>query len=167
MKNLLHTRHLVEMQGYHGIDDENLSQIDIGLRTAPVVCASIAIAGVLTGSANIFWILTAFALLGALLPNHPFDVFYNYGLRYTLQGPRLPRNTRQRRFSCLFASVFIIATAWSFASGAILAGQILGGMFIVAALAPVTTGFCIPSFLYSLIFSVSQRQVLANQTPRA
>lgn len=166
MKNLLRTRRFVEMQGYHGIDDTNLTKIDWGLRTAPVVCTSIAIAGVLTASANIFWVLTVFAWLGALLPNHPFDVFYNHGLRHVLKGPRLPRNTRQRRFSCLFASAFIIATAWSFANGAILAGQILGGMFIIAALVPVTTGFCIPSFIYSLIFSAESKPSLANLLPR-
>jgi hypothetical protein len=35
--------------------------------------------------------LVPFAALGAILPGHPFDVFYNYGLRHLLGTPALPR----------------------------------------------------------------------------
>jgi len=46
----------------------------------------------------------------------------------------------------------IVTAAWSFQSGRTLSGQILGWALVTAAFVNVSTGFCIPSFLYGLIF---------------
>lgn len=144
------TRRLLELQGFYGIADHNLNKVDIGLRVAPAFCALLATAATITASANLFWALLPFALLGIVLPGNPFDAVYNYGIRHLIKGPHLPRYAAPRRFACLVASAFVITAALSIQSGAILAGQILGGSLVVAALVPVTTGFCIPSFIYRL-----------------
>lgn len=144
------TRRLLQLQGYYNVADEHLDQVDLGLRTAPVVCAMLAAAATVLGSAEILWALLPFALWGAFMNGHPFDVIYNHGLRHIVQGPRLPPSPAPRRFACKFASVFIITAAMSFQSGAMLAGQIIGGALAIAALVPVVTGFCIPSFIYRL-----------------
>jgi antibiotic biosynthesis monooxygenase (ABM) superfamily enzyme len=90
-------------------------------------------------------------VLGGILPGHPFDVVYNYGLRHWIKGPRLPRYPAPRHFACVLASLFIIAAALSFQTGAVLTGQVIAGVLIVTAMVPITTGFCVPSFLYRLI----------------
>jgi hypothetical protein len=66
--------------------------------------------------------------------------------------PWLPPYPLPRRFACLLATFIIVGAAWSFQSGWTLTGQILGWGLVGAALVNVTTGFCIPSFLYGLIF---------------
>lgn len=144
------TRRLLALQGFHGIADKNLHAVDIGLRTAPVFCATLAAVATVTGNATWFWALLPFALAGIVLNGNPFDVVYNHGIRRWLKGPPIPRYPFPRRFACLVASVFVVAAAVSFQSGWVLAGQIIGGSLVVAALVPVTTGFCIPSFILRL-----------------
>lgn len=151
-------RRLVELQGFYGVADQDLRALDIGLRTAPVFCSLLAATGTVAGNASIFWVLLPFALAGVVLNGNPFDVLYNHGLRHWLQGPRLPRYPLPRRFACGFAAVFVLATALSLQSGWLLAGQILGGALALAALVPVLTGFCIPSFLLRLVTGKIQFQ---------
>jgi len=50
------------------------------------------------------------------------------------------------------ATVMIAAAAWSFQSGSPVPGQIFGWSLVAAALVNVSTGFCIPSFIYGTIF---------------
>lgn len=144
-------RRLVELQGFYGVADQDLRAVDIGLRTAPVFCASLAAIATAAGSANLFWALLPFALAGVVLNGNPFDVVYNHGLRHWLKGPRLPRYPGPRRFACFVASVFVMTAALSFQSGWLLTGQVLGGALALAALVPVLTGFCVPSFLLRLV----------------
>ena len=88
----------------------------------------------------------------ALLPGHPFDLLYTFGIRRLTGGPALPRYPLPRRFACLLATLMIVGAAWIFQSGWILAGQLFGWGLVGAALVNVTTGFCIPSFIYGLLF---------------
>ena len=145
------TRKLLEMQGFYGVADEDLAKVDFGLRVSPIICVSLAAIATYAGSAPLFWALLPFAVLGGILPGHPFDVVYNYGLRHWIKGPRLPRYPAPRHFACVLASLFIIAAALSFQTGAVLTGQVIAGVLIVTAMVPITTGFCVPSFLYRLI----------------
>ena len=96
------------------------------------------------------WALVPFAALGAILPGHPFDVFYNYGLRHLLGTPALPRYGSRRRFACALATMMLIAAAWSFQAGMLMTGYVIGWSLVVAAFVNVSTGFCIPSFIVSV-----------------
>jgi hypothetical protein len=145
------TRRLLELQGFYGVEDSELSKVDSGLRVSPVICAMTVAVATITANANLFWGLLPFALAGALFPGHPFDVVYNHGLRHWTKGPRLPRYPAPRRFTCLLASAFIAASAFFIQSGAVETGQILGGILVATALVPILTGFCVPSFLYRLV----------------
>lgn len=145
------TRRLLELQGFYGIEDSELSKVDLGLRVSPVICAITVAVATISANITIFWGLLPFALAGALLPGHPFDVVYNHGLRHWIRGPRLPRYPAPRRFACLLASVFIVASALFIQSGAVVTGQLLGGALVATALVPILTGFCVPSFIYRLV----------------
>jgi hypothetical protein len=145
-------RSRVEAQGFLGLDDRTLCQVNYWLRLSPAICMIWAAVGTTLQSAPVLWALAPFALLGALLPGHPFDVMYTYGVRPLTGGPVLPRYPLPRQFACLLATLMIVGAAWSFQTGRILSGQILGWSLVAAACVNVTTGFCIPSFIYGLFF---------------
>jgi hypothetical protein len=98
------------------------------------------------------WALAPFALLGAILPGHPFDVLYNYGLRHLSGAPTLPRYGTRRRFGCTSATTMLIPAGWSCHTAHLVAGYIIGGALVTAALVNVTTGFCIPAFIARIFF---------------
>lgn len=142
----------IEAQGFLDLDDQTLSQINYWLRLSPAICMVWTAVGTALSSATILWSLVPLAALGAILPGHPFDVLYTYGFRYLVHGPRLPRYPLPRRFACLMATVMLAVAAWGFRAGNPIVGQIVGWSLVAAAFANVSIGFCIPSFIYGLIF---------------
>jgi len=50
------------------------------------------------------------------------------------------------------ATVMLAGAAWSFQVGLSLIGQVIGWTLVAAAFVQVSTGFCIPSFIYGLVF---------------
>jgi hypothetical protein len=142
----------IEAQGFLALDDRTLAQINYWLRLSPAICMAWTAVGTALGSATILWSLAPFAALGAILPGHPFDVLYNYGFRHLVHGPRLPPYPLPRRLACLMATVMVAGAAWAFQAGHPLVGQILGWSLVVAAFMNVSIGFCIPSFIYGLVF---------------
>jgi hypothetical protein len=142
----------IEAQGFVDLDEGTLAQIDYWLRVSPAICMLWVGVGTALSSPMILWSLVPFAALGALLASHPFDVLYNLGFRYLTHGPRLPRYPLPRRFACLMATIMIAGAAWSFQSGHPLVGHILGWAIVAAAFANVSIGFCVPSFIYGMVF---------------
>lgn len=146
------TRKRLEMQGFVGMSDVDLAALRPWLRVSPFITMTWMAAGLLLGSATVIWAMIPFSILGALLPGHPFDVFYNFGIRFLLGKNALPRYHLARRACCLMASLWAGVAGWAYYSGATALGYTLGVIFIGAALLPVTTDFCIPAYLYGLIF---------------
>ena len=62
-------------------------------------------------SPTILWILTPIAALGALTHVHPFDLIYNYGIRFFRHTGPLPKRPAQNRFACGIGAVWLAATA--------------------------------------------------------
>ena len=145
-------RSRIEAQGFLGLDEKTMARIDYWLRLAPLTCLVWTAVGTARESAAVLWALVPFALLGALLPGHPFDILYNFGMRHLTGGPRLPRYGLPRRFACLLATAILVGAALSFQLGNRVLGHVFGWFLVSAALVNVTTGFCIPSFLYGLMF---------------
>jgi len=50
------------------------------------------------------------------------------------------------------ATVMLAGAAWSFQVGLSLIGQVIGWTLVAAAFVQVSTGFCIPSFIFGLVF---------------
>jgi hypothetical protein len=116
------------------------------------MCLAWTAVGTSRASAPILLSLVPFAALGAALPGHPFDAIYTLLFRRWRGGPALPSYPLPRRFACLLATVMLVAEATSFQIGHAMAGYALGSLPVATALVNVTTGFCIPSFVYGLIF---------------
>ena len=142
----------IQAQGFCGLDDKTSVQINYPLRLSPAICMVWAAAGTALASPTILWALAPFAALGAILPGHPFDVFYNHGLRHLLGTTALPRYGVRRRFACALATIMIVVAAWGFQAGMPLVGTLVGWSLVAAAFVNVSTGFCIPSFIVRMLF---------------
>ena len=144
-------RQRIEAQGFCGLDDTACVEINYALRLSPAICMTWAALGTALSSATILWTLMPFAALGVILPKHPFDVFYDYGLRHLLESRALPRYGFRRRFACAMATLMIMAAAYAFQSGMLTVGHIVGWSLALTAFINVSAGFCVPSFVLRLL----------------
>src|SRR6266705_2015293 len=142
----------IQAQGFCGLDDKTYAQIDYPLRLSPAICMVWTAVGTALASPMILWALMPFAALGAILPGHPFDVLYNYGLRHLTDTPALPRYGPRRRLACAFATTLIVAAAWSFQAGMPMAGQIVGWALVAGTFVNASTGPCGPALNVSIFF---------------
>jgi len=145
-------RERIEAQGFCGLDDNLLVQINYPLRLAPAICMTWTSIGILLGSPTVIGALVPFAVLGAVLPGHPFDVIYNFGLRHIFKRPALPRYGKRRRLACVAASTALTVSALSFQFGISPLGYVLAGMVVAGTLLNVSTGICPPAAIAGVIF---------------
>lgn len=142
------TRSWLEMQGYTGLSDSELSEIALWTRFSPALCMITAVIGTALASPWVLGALAVTAALGALLPAHPFDAIYNYGIRRAIGTRLLPPNAMPRRFACAVGAVWLAAAVIAFASGAAAVGYVVGALFVCVAGVLTATGFCVPSFIF-------------------
>jgi hypothetical protein len=145
-------RRRVEAQGFRGLDDAALAEIGPWLRWSPALCAVFMAAATVLASPPALWALAAIALLGALLPAHPFDLLYNGVVRHLTGTRPLPHHGPQRRFACGVAAAWLAGTGLAFDQGAMTAGYVLGGTLTAVAALVGATHFCIPSLVYNRLF---------------
>ncbi len=157
-------RRRVEAQGFHGLDDVALAEIGPWLRWSPALCAIFMAAGTILASPPLLWGLSVIALLGVVLPNHPFDYVYNHAVRRLTRTRALPPNGPQRRFACAMATVWLVATGFAFEQGAATLGYVLGGVLTLVAATVGSTHFCIPSLIYNTLFG--RRSTAGASAPR-
>jgi len=146
------TRRRLEIQGFAGVEERTLAETAPWLRLAFALCMLLAAAGTVLASPMFLWSLVPIAALAAVFPVHPFDLLYNYGLRYLTGTGPLPKRGAPSRFACGVGAVWIIVTGWAFQSGAIVTGYVLGGMLTFVGLLVSTTDICIPSLIYRTLF---------------
>ena len=145
-------RKRLEAQGFVGLDDATLAQAAPWLRFSTSLCAALMGVGTALASAPVLWTTGFTALLGAIFPMHPFDLFYNFGIRYLTKTPKLPFNRAPRRFACAMATAWLAGTGYAFYSGAPTLGYILGSVLTLVALIVSLTDFCIPPLVFGLCF---------------
>jgi len=145
-------RSRLETQGFVGLDDDSLSEVEPWLRFTPGLCTALIVVGTALALPVMLWVIAAIALVGAVFPVHPFDLLYNYGIR-NLTGTRpLPQNGPPRRFACGMASVWLLATGIAFQAEVDALGYVLGGVLAGVASVVALTHFCVPSTIYCAIF---------------
>jgi hypothetical protein len=145
-------REKIQAQGFCGLDDKTYAQINYPLRLSPAICMLWAAVGTALASPMILWALAPFAALGAILPGHPFDVLYNYGLRHLTGTQALPRYPARRRLACAFATTLIVMAAWGLQAGMPVAGQIAGWALVAGTFVNVSTGLCGPALIARIFF---------------
>lgn len=147
------TRKRLERQGFVGLDDATLAEAGPWLRFSPGVCTLVMGVGTALASYVILWALVPIAALGTVFRVHPFDLIYNYGIRWLTGTRPLPRNGAPRRFACGVAAVWLVATGWAFWAGVVWVGYLLGGLLTLVAAIVAVSHFCIPSLIYGAVFS--------------
>ena len=145
-------RRRLEAQGYVGVGDRTLADIQFGLRFSPALCALGVAIGTALASPIIILVMMATAAVGAATPRHPFDYVYNHALRRLLRKPLIPRNGAPRRFSCAVGTAWLGFTAAAFLVGWDVAGYVLGAGMAGMAGFVAATHICLPSLVYTRIF---------------
>ncbi len=140
------------MRGIGCSNDPEFVKLVPWLRTTFVLCGTLVGLGTGLAFTPLLWAMVPIAALGGILPVHPFDLIYNFGIR-RLTGTRpLPRNGAPTRFACGIAAVWLVATAMAFETGIAWLGYVLGGVLTSIAAVVSVTNFCIPSLIYQLLF---------------
>lgn len=143
----------LDEQGYTALSREEKSKLDIALRITPVLCIVVVIFGIYLQDWRIFAALAPFGFLGAATTRwQPFDVLYNFFLRYILNSPQLPPSPLQKRFACGVGAAFLVGATITFYLGALTWGYVFGALYIGAAGLMALTHFCIASWFYNRIF---------------
>jgi hypothetical protein len=142
----------IKAQGYFHLPDAEIAALAFGNRFAYILCGSILAIGVALAHIPTLLVATIIAFATIILPYHPFDYIYNHLLRGILSKPQLPPRSKQLKFACTIATLWLLAIISLFYTGFTVAGYILGGMLVSVALVLVTTDFCIPSAIYNFIF---------------
>ena len=145
------------VQGFTSQSNCELNEMAFGIRFAYRACVSVLLVGVSLANIPLLSIMMVIAIGGAVLPNHPFDYVYNYVLSKWMKKPQLPARSAQLKFSCSIAALWIGATIYSFYSGNMLTGYLLGGTLIVVASLLSTIDLCIPSIIYNALFGKNTR----------
>ena len=152
MKTISKTqKNWVEMQGFVGYPEHIVAEFGPWLRLSPAICMVWIITGTYLQSYSVTLALVPFAILGAVLPMHPFDTIYNFGLRYLFHTAPIPRYPAPRRFACVMATCWLLLTAGLFYFEMNFSGLISGYALAAAAFSASVPGFCIPSFLFGLV----------------
>ena len=142
----------LDIQGFDRVTEKQLAEVAPWLRLAFVLCAVLAGIGTVTASPWFLIAISPFALLGAVLPVHPFDLIYNLGIRHLTGTGPLPGRGAPVRFGCGVGTAWMLGTAWAFSEGHTLVGYILGFALTGVALLVGTTDICVPSMMYRAVF---------------
>lgn len=142
----------LEVRGIAMSEDPGFMRMVPWLRTTFLLCGSLF--GIATAFAftPLMWALVPIAAAGAIFRVHPFDLFYNYGIRHLTGTGKLPTNGPPTRFACALATPWMIATALSFQFGLAPVGYALGGSLVAVAYLVGITHFCVPSLIYQYFF---------------
>lgn len=152
----------IKAQGYFHLPDADITALAFGNRFAYVLCGSILAIGVALAHIPTLLVMASIAFASIILPCHPFDYIYNHLLRGSLNKPELPPRSKQLKFACTIATLWLIATTSLFYVGLTVAGYVLGGMLVLVAFIVSSTDFCIPSMIYNFIFRGNNFKPVVN-----
>ncbi|MCH8012247.1 MAG: DUF4395 family protein [Candidatus Marinimicrobia bacterium] len=69
-----------------------------------------------------------------------------------LNKPKLPRRSKQLKFACIVATIWLATIIYLFYTDLAVAGYMSGGVLFSIAFLVSTTDFCIPSLVYNFLF---------------
>ncbi len=114
-------RRRLEVQGFTGLTDKDLSEVGPWMSFTPWLNTIFAAVGTFMGFLRGFpWILIALAFLmalGSVLPLHPFDWLYNNTIRFFARTRPLPQSGPRRRFVFSIGCWWLLLTAFLFSRG--------------------------------------------------
>ncbi len=160
MSDLEVQRKRLEIQGFF-LSDEEIKTVGPWFRWTYILCGILMLAGTVMASPMILWITGVIAIIGAILPFHPFDLLYNYGVRYLTKTRKFPLSGPPRRFTCGVAAVWVTVMGFLFQYGHMTAGYVLGGLLLAISALVSITNICIPSMIYRKLFGWKDREKIS------
>ena len=104
-----------------------------------------------TGDAAMLWQMVPVVALAVVLPHHPVEYIYNWGIRHVIKAAPLPVNAAPVRFAFFMAAIILAAAAWSFDNDMIWLGTFFGLQVALVAATFVFSSFCIPAAIWALL----------------
>jgi hypothetical protein len=133
-------------QGYR-LPEAERRELWLGLRFPTGLCLALVVTALALESVVMLVALAGIGLVAGFARRHPFDYFWNHGLRHALGAPAVPPNPRRRRHAFKLATVWLLAVALLFAAGQETAAFVLGGVLLAVCGLVTVTNFCVPSTL--------------------
>jgi hypothetical protein len=119
----------------------------------PAVIAGAVIASTILQSPWLFLALSAVLWWGGLVPSHnPFDAFVNHVMADPKRLAAMPAAPPPRRFSQAVAGTVAMSIAMMLFAGAFYLAWLMEGVFIVASTSVVVRRFCLPAYVYHLLW---------------
>ena len=119
----------------------------------PRVITGMVISSVVLQSPWLFLALSTVLWWSALVPSrNPFDAFFNHVMADPLRLAAIPAAPPPRRFSQAMAGTFAIIIAMTLFAGASHAAWLLEGVFGASTMSVVVRRFCLPAYVYHLLW---------------
>ena len=147
--NVLRKR--LETQGYVCYTDKELHDHQLGIRFAYGMCITFVSIGLVLSNIYVLAFAMAVAFMAIILPRHPFDYVFNYGVRFIWRKPEVPNRTVQGKFACAIATVWLGLIIYSFAIDNRILAYALGGMLLFVGSLVTFLDICIPSILFNAL----------------
>ena len=139
------------LRGIESRDDEAFQRMLPWTKMAFAVGGAQALVATTFGSADMLWQMVPVAAAAVILPHHPLEYVYNYGIRFVTKSVPIPANRAPVRFAFFMASVILAVAAAAFDSGIWWLGYALGLSVATVATTFVVTGFCVPAAIWAFL----------------
>lgn len=150
-------RHRLETQSYLDQPDATLNELKNWWRFTPTLNWIMTLVGVILAWPQLLFIQAGLMFAAIILPSHPFDWLYNYGVRFLSGTAPLPRSGQRRKVMFVFASVLIALLGIWFQYGYALVGYIQGGIMAVLGGLLVAFNLCVLSEILAKLFGMPVR----------
>lgn len=157
---MMRTHSNLATQGYC-LTGEEAHALRFGLRFPTALCLALVVVGLALQSALMIALLVPVGAVAGWTCRHPFDLFWNYGLRHLAGTPELPPNPTRRRHAFKLATVWLAAVAGLFAIGAASTALALGAVLVAVCLLVTVTSFCVPSTMLAWLDAHRRQATIA------
>ena len=141
----------LELRGIAYRDDAAYRRMLPWTKMAFVLGGTQAAIASVTGDAATLWQMVPVAAAAVILPHHPFEYVYNWGIRHAITAAPLPANKAPVRFAFFMAALILAAAAWAFDNGMTWLGMALGLQVALVAATFVVSSFCIPAAIWAFV----------------
>ena len=139
------------LRGIEPSDDEAFRRMLPWTKMAFAVGGTQALIATTLGNADMLWQMVPVAAAAVILPHHPLEYIYNYGIRFLTKSAPLPANRAPVRFAFFMASIILAAAAAAFEAGALWMAYAMGLSVAMVATTFVVTGFCVPAAIWAVL----------------
>ena len=141
----------LELRGIQYRDDPAYRRMLPWTKMAFVVGGTQAAIATFAHDAATLWQMVPVVALAVVLPHHPIEYIYNWGIRHIIKAAPLPTNAAPVRFAFFMAAIILASAAWAFDNGITWLGTFLGLQVALVAGTFVFSSFCIPAAIWAFV----------------